>query len=183
MSAVQLLYLVEYADFDSQTVIGQGSTLSGSSYRQTTGQSNSDGNATANVDGSYMSYRGIEDFYGNLRTWIDGVNINDRVYWVSNTPSEFADDTSTNYTNIGTGGSDNGYAVKLAQTGDGFIPSDVTGGDSDKGTHDYYYQNTGWRVATFGGEGGDGLLAGAFFLNAGYASSFSYEYVRSVVSR
>jgi len=95
-SAVQLLYLVEYASFYSQSVIGMGRTeLSGGtwvkdSYIGVTGKSNADGNATGNTGGNtndaYMSYRGIENFYGNLYQWIDGFNINDNIPYVSASP-------------------------------------------------------------------------------------------------
>ena len=84
-SAIQLLYLVEYADFYSQSMIGNGLTdWSGAwpvwnNYNpiETTGNSNSDGNVTANtsggdgVAGSYMSYRGIENWFGHIWKWVD----------------------------------------------------------------------------------------------------------------
>jgi len=74
-SAIQLLYITEYADWNSQAMIGMGRTqLSGGtwvkdSYIGVTGKSNSDGNGTNSVGGNtndaYMTYRGIENFFGN----------------------------------------------------------------------------------------------------------------------
>ena len=196
-SAVQLLYLVEYASFYSQDMIGEGRTqLSGGtwvkgSYIKETGLSNSDGNATNSVDWSgdaddataetvYMTYRGIENFYGNIWKWVDGININGNIPYVSNTETDFADDTDTNYTRLtDTGGSGitlhngNGYQTTLEQTKGGFLPSAV-GGSSSTYITDYYYQSTGWRVVRFGGNADIGSYAGAFYVRADGTSSPSW---------
>ena len=181
MSAIQLLYLVEYASFYSQDVIGMGrteltdGTWTKDSYIGVTGKSNSDGNATASTGGNtndaYMSYRGIENFYGNLWKWVDGFNINGNIPYVNNTETDFADDTDTAYTRLtDTGGSGitlynaNGYQTTLEQTKGGFLPSAVGGSGSTYIT-DYYYQNPGWRVARFGGGASGGVVAGVFCWN------------------
>ena len=179
MSAIQLLYLVEYASFYSQDVIGMGRTeLTGGtwvkdSYIGVTGKSNGNGNATANTGGdtndAYMSYRGIENFYGNVYKWIDGININGGIPYVCNTEIDFADDTVTAYTRLtDTGGSgitlpqgSNDYQTTLEQTKGGFLPSAVGGSNSTYIT-DYYYQSTVWRVAEFGGAADNAAGAGAF---------------------
>ena len=178
-SAVQLLYLVEYASFYSQSVIGMGRTeLSGGtwvkdSYIGVTGKSNADGNATANTGGNtndaYMSYRGIENFYGNLYQWIDGFNIYDNIPYVSNTETDFADDTATAYTRLtDTGGSGitlynaNDYQSTLEQTKGGFLSS-AGGGGTNTYITDYYYQAADWRVTRFGGSAADTGVAGAFY--------------------
>ena len=174
VSAIQLLYLVEYADWNSQSMIGNGLTDWTAAWPawnnhnpiETTGNSNGDGNATANtsggdgVVGSYMSYRGIENFFGHLWTWVDGINFTDRVPWVSNTDMQFADDTTTNYTSLGvTLATSNEYVVTLEQIARGFLAASVTGSGSTYVT-DYYYQNTGWRVVRLGGSANEALEAG-----------------------
>ena len=193
-SAVQLLYLTEYASFYSQDMIGEGRTqLSGGtwvngSYISEGGLSNGDGNATNSVDWEgdaddataetvYMTYRGIENFYGNIWKWIDGININGNIPYVCNTETDFADDTATAYTRLtDTGGSGitlhngDGYQTTLEQTKGGFLPSAV-GGSSSTYITDYYYQSTGWRVVKFGGSASLGSYAGAFYVYANYASS------------
>jgi len=191
-SAIQLLYLTEYASFYSQDVIGEGRTqLSGGtwakdSYIGVTGKSNGDGNATANTEGNtndaYMSYRGIENFYGNIWKWVDGINVNDNIPYVCNIETDFADDTATAYTRLtDTGGSGitlhngNGYQTTLEQTKAGFLPSAV-GGAANTYITDYYYQSTGWRVVSFGGGAADGSRAGAFCVAATAASSGVYVY-------
>ena len=186
ISAVQLLYLVEYADFNSQSMIGNGLTdwASGTwdtwnDYNpiETNGNSNSDGDATANtsggdgVAGSYMSYRGIENFYGHIWKWVDGININNNVPYVSNNDSDFADDTVTNYTDLGvTLHNANGWQNTLEQISRGFLPASVGTSSSTKIT-DYYYQASGWRVVLLGGDAYYGSNAGAFALDMSNASS------------
>lgn len=180
ISAVQLLYLIEYADFNSQAMIGQGRTqLSGGtwvkdSYIGVTGKSNADGNGTNSVDGNtnnaYMTYRGIENFFGNVWKWVDGININDNVPYVSNIDTDFADDTATNYTALGvTLINANGYQKTLEQISRGFLSASV-GGASNTYITDHYYQDSGWRVATMGGNATYTGAAGAFSAYLSYAS-------------
>jgi len=176
ISAIQLLYLIEYADWNSQAMIGQGRTqLSGGtwvkdSYIGVTGKSNADGNGTNSISGNtndaYMTYRGIENFFGNVWKWVDGINVNDNVAYVCNDDTSFADDTATNYTDLGvTLPNANGYQKTLEQQSRGFLPASV-GGASNTYITDYYYQNSGWRVVALGGGADSGALAGFAYLHA-----------------
>jgi len=184
-SAIQLLYLVEYADWNSQAMIGQGRTqLSGGtwtkdSYIGVTGKSNADGNGTNSVDGNtnaaYMTYRGIENFFGNIWKWVDGINVNDNVPYVSNDDTVFADDTAAGYTALGiTLANANGYQVLLEQQARGFLPASADGsGSSSTYITDYYYQNTGWRVVMLGGAATYGAAAGVAAWLASVASTYA----------
>lgn len=192
-SAVQLLYLVEYGSFNSQAKIGDGNTSVTNAYNapssgtqtdsphSVAGKSNSLGNASTNTtngaasttrDTAYMSYRGIENFYGNCWNWVDGFNINNNQGYVSNTRANFADDTATNYDIIGAPMvASDGWVTNVQQLQFGFLPSAV-GGGSTTYIADYYYQNTGWRVAILGGSAINGAAAGAFSWNLDNASGF-----------
>ena len=192
VSAIQLLYLVEYANWDSQLMIGNGLTDWGSAawntyndYNpiETAGNSNGDGNATANNSagsgniGSYMSYHGIENFFGDIWKWVDGINVlfgtgtdyTGQVYVSNDDTLPFADNVSAGYTALsGTipgrigNVSQNGYQKTLCQQARGFLPTS-TGGGSHTYICDSYYQSTGWRVALLGGAAHDGLFAGVAF--------------------
>lgn len=76
--AIQLLYLVEYADFDSQSKIGRGYVSMSSSSKTKTGGTDSLGNESGSENNNgesgknQVSYRGIEDIWGNYYYWIDG---------------------------------------------------------------------------------------------------------------
>jgi hypothetical protein len=187
VDAVQTLYLTEYASFYSQSVIGNGLTdwesRTWSAYNDynpinQTGLSNGDGNATANVSngdgvvGSYMSYRGIENFFGHLWKWVDGFNINNNIPYVSNDDTDFADDTATGvgstYERITDINGDeitlinaNDYQKTLQQTERGFLPASG-GGAANTYVTDYYSQGAGWRVAQLGGVAVRGTDAGCF---------------------
>lgn len=178
--AVQLLYLTEYADFNTQANLGNGNDT-GSDYGMTTGGSNSIGNASspATNDGTWMSYRGIENWYADLRKFIDGVIVREREYFISNNPATFA--FGGDYVTTGvTGSKSNGYISNINNTSSGFIPSEASGSVSTL-IPDRYFYSTGVRVVLFGGYAGDGLGCGGFFLHAAFDSDYSSVSVGSGV--
>lgn len=185
-SAVQLLYLTEYADFNSQSTIGMGRTeritgdwvVDGRFGR--TGKSNGDGNVTNSVGGdtddAYMTYRGVENFFGNVVGWMDGINVNNNIPYVSNDDSDWADDTATAYTDLGVTVSNTaGWQKTLEQISRGFLPASAGApGSSSTYICDSYNQSSGWRVAKLGGIMTGTVTCGVFnlLLNSD-SSSFS----------
>ena len=166
--AVQLLYLTEYADFNSQAMIGRGNDA-GSDYTMTTGGSNSIGNASSlstNND-TWMSYRGIENWYASMFKFIDGVNVQERKYFINSNPATFADDVFTgDYVDSGiTSVATSGYVSNLVPSKKGFVASAVAGSDSTY-IPDYFSQAAGSVIVLFGGFAGIGLSAGGFCLDA-----------------
>jgi len=196
LSAIQLLMLIEFGTFNIQdpngigmgrTQLYNGSWADGSLYGLN-GLGNNIGNATGNVSSGgmatdYMSYRGIENFYGNVWKWVDGINIKDHIPYICNNLTQFADDVFTgSYISAGiTMANSDGWQNTLAQTGTGFFPASVGASSSTKIT-DFYWQNTGNRVVTFGGRADDGSLVGAFYLGTDYVSLTSYSSVGSVLA-
>jgi len=195
LHAIQLLYLVEYGSFNSQTKLGDGNVAVSSGYpaasgtqtdspHSAAGKSNTLGNSSTNPtigasktarDSAFMSYRGIENFYGNCWTFIDGFNINSNQAYVSNTRSTFADDTSTGYSSIGSAMvASDGWVTDMQSIQFGFLPSAV-GGSSSTYVGDYYYQASGWRSAFFGGTADVALNAGAFFWYLAGGSGILYR--------
>ena len=121
-----------------------------------------------------MTYRGIENFFGNVWKFVDGININDNVPYVSNTDTDFADDTATDYTDLGiTLPNTDGYQKTLEQQSRGFLPASVGGTGVGSSTYitDYYYQSTDWRVALLGGSASYGAYAGVACWSLSYSSS------------
>jgi hypothetical protein len=186
-SLLQLLYTTEYRNLNSQAAIGNGNTYVASGYpassslqsdspHSVAGKSNSIGNGTGALastlrDTAWMSYRGIENFWGNCYVWCDGVNILDQVSFVNNTAT-FVDNTSSGYTQLGVAApSVNGYIRKTQADTLSNIPSDVTGG-STVAFSDYYYTSTGWRVLAGGGNAVLGGGAGAFVFYGFYVSGY-----------
>lgn len=196
-SAVQLLYLTEFQSFFSQNILGAGNTAGSylaSSSTQTdsphtiAGASNFMGSMSTNtVTGagvnlkpgtSFMSYRGIENLYGNCWNWADGINVNvnsnGNVY-VTNNQSDFADNTSTNMTLISTTApTTSGFVSAIAAIDDYFIASSVSGGSATTFLTDQWFGSTSSnRVVLVGGSAEVGANAGAFLVAARSASSAS----------
>lgn len=204
-SAVQLLYLIEYQTFFSQNVLGAGNT--GTTYAASSGtqsdnggseagKSNSIGNASTNTTNgassgsrgvAWMSYRGIENFYGNGWNWADGVIVNaagavsanQAVWYFTNNSADFSDTVNTNMTQItavaATGGN---YASAVASVDNFFIATSVSGGSSTTYTTDYWDGSTSAdRVVIVGGSAFDGAIAGAFVVLASSDASLRYRSV------
>jgi len=178
-SAIQLLYLIEYASFNSQTMIGSGITnvtdwgdISFYPFAPT-GNSNSIGNVSGNNAGGtgyaseaskYISYRGIENFFGHIWKWLDGININNNRSYVCNNALNLADDTLVNYIDIGIDNiNSDGYQATLLNIARGFLPAS-TGADSSNKITDTYSQMAGWQPVATGGACYVGLEAGFFYL-------------------
>jgi len=133
--------------------------------------------------GQYVSYRGVENLFGHIWRFVDGINIHNsaanrsRAY-VCADPASFADDTETNYSLAGILAEMDGYARNLAATALGlFLPGGTSGGSSATGLADYYYtyfdngNDSGWRVCRLGGYASNGLGAGAFVWDSYSGSS------------
>lgn len=192
LSMVQLLFITEYASFNSQTMISEGnnkfSTWDYNTRIAPTGKSLLDGdysNGQSTVGGDsldYVSYRGLEDFWGNVWQFVDGININNdgvsSKLYVTNDYRYFLDNTSTNYTFIGNLANTDGYIKRIINYETGFYPS-IIGGASNTYLADYYYTdyNTspsgGWRVFRVGGYAPYGVKAGVFVGTSDSASSFA----------
>ena len=161
--AVQTLLFIEIGTFNSQSVLGNGNDT-GSDYGMTTGGSNSIGNASspATNDGTWMSYRGIENFYADIFEWIDGINMSERLVYTSNMQSTFASDVFTGaYTSTGVTLPNSGYIKNMSFSIKGFIPTESVGGSDSTYMTDYVESSTDAGLATFGGYSSYGLKCGA----------------------
>lgn len=89
VSMVQLLYKVGFQNLNSQAEIGSGWTSKSGSA--TSGATMLLGNRSGyyGVNGDQISLFGIEDFYGNIWSFVDGFLVQDDGYYITNTPSSF----------------------------------------------------------------------------------------------
>jgi len=186
-----MLFITEYKTWNSQTAL-PGHTEASSydySYARPAGRTLSLGNSSGSIlvdltgDDSDLSgivasdeyvansFRGIENFYGNVWVFVDGINIDntsgDCEVYVCHDPDNFADDTASNYIDTGHApafGSDDNYIKKFAWLGPDcvFYPETIGGGANDSEyITDYHYNNAGgWRVLRAGGILSTGALAG-----------------------
>ena len=197
VAAVELLYLIEYASFYSQSVLSVGVTnitddsstnmAVNSGFTAGSGTGSSDlGNASGQVSISHyqtaqttypFSYRGIEHFWGNTWTWVDGINISTNVPWIAD--NGFASSTyAAPYVSTGlTLLQSNDYVTQIAVSAKfdhGFLAS-TGGGSSSTYLTNYYTQVTGDVAALFGGSWYYGANAGAFFWHLDVAASFVHR--------
>lgn len=181
-SAIQMLFMVEFATNDGQAAIGRG-YCDGNSAAINSGSCDTVPNLTgrpAGTDGKVdVVYRGIEGIWGNIFEWMDGLNYNGDTdnYYVCTDPSKYADDTATGYTKLNyTSPASNNYITKEGLDNSvpwAMCPSEATGGSETTHYPDYFYQNAGWRVASLSGFWSDGSACGPFYLVCSAASSIT----------
>lgn len=197
VAASQILMLIEYASFNMQSVIGNGAvskTDDGSTnMAENTGATVSLGNASGAVINAnniqIISYRGEENFWGNIWWWVDGMNEQNPSVFAEGdfgtlyvADHGFTDDTAASpYVDTGIhpcyGG---GYVSAFGYSDEFdwlFIPAEKNG-NSSLPVGDYYWNgNPGWRVAILGAQWDSGAGAGAFCWYLRDAASDRYRYV------
>ena len=178
---LQMLYLVEYADGNSQSKLGLGN--SSTSAQITLGGCDALGmkSGCLTSDGAHaVIYRGVENPFGNIWQFVDGINIQNRVAYINYDPSTYAVDTFTgDYQAVGyTNASSNGNPNKMGYDANNpTIMFPIAVGTSIYG--DYYWQNTGNRIAFVGGSWFDGANCGFFCWGLHNALSFTNSAVGS----
>ena len=183
VNAIQLLFLTEYCTFNTQAVLGTGND-EGGDYGITTGQSNSIGNASSGVinNNTWMSYRGIENWYADCWEFIDGINIQNYKVFLNQNPATFADDVFTgDYVDSGVTlpAMSGSYIKKI--TGD-FLPT-AAGGSSSTFVTDGGWSSPTGTLVVFGGDADDGLLGGGFAFDAGLSAVHSHGSISAGLSR
>lgn len=191
-AASQLLMLIEYASFNMQKAIGNGNTNQTSSAAniQYTGATVSLGNASGAVTNAngiqIVSYRGEENFWGNIWTWVDGMNEENpdpfeegQVGTLYVADHGFADNSKASpYKNTGIHpiqGSGYVSAFGYSEEFDWLFIAVEYSGNSTLPVGDYAWnQNPGWRVAGLGGFCYSGANAGAFYWCLSDAASYRY---------
>lgn len=197
LAVTQWLILIEYASFDCQSKIGKGvsnftddgSTNMALVTGATAGLGNGSGIPDGGEDGKCsVSYRGEENLWGNIWTWLDGIN-------------HYAKDADTDtvfvkgYGTMKDNTSSDGYSTLDAGVVRGygylsafgyneefdylFLPAEHNGA-SNSPIGDYIWNNTaslGFLVAILGGRWDDGSYCGAWSLYLYDASSNRYRNV------
>lgn len=189
-SAVQLLFMIEYGTLNSQNAIGLGvvSKASGTGNEaEITGTTSSLGNSTGMASGTNglvsISYRGIENFYGNIWKFVEGLNL-----WGDGTlrggqpyicdDYTFTENTKTGYTAAKfTVSNSNSYISAFGYDPDFdwlFLPSECMNANSNYPVGDGVYITSDlnrYMSFSLGANWGDGAAAGAFYWNAVRAES------------
>lgn len=171
----QCMYLLKYKNLDSQSALGQGYV--GGSAAVNTGATNTSGMDYGTTSTTtQMKLFGLEDFWGNIWEWIDGI-VTDSTRNILTATDSF-NDSGSGYKNQGQGATSNigNYMSKpQGKSETGFLAKEVNGSQSTYFC-DYAILYASC-VASFGGGWSDGAMAGAFRLYVADAASYSYAYV------
>lgn len=175
--AIQLLYSVEYGNYDSQTALGRGYVDGNSGKINTGGTLQYGNNSFGETTGKkQMSYRGIEDFWGNCYYWVDGFFCDSsRNILIGN---KGFNNTGNGYNNKGKGMTSilNGYIGNIQSNKEcGFVVS-VTGGTMTSKFFDLGYLNGGC-LAVAGANWDNASFGGAFRFYCGYSASNAYSHL------
>lgn len=158
---INMLYLVEFADWNSQTKIGVG--CGNNSGAENSGASNAmpyhtgTKQSSRNTYGVGVQYRHIEDWWGNVLDWCDGIyfsGTNKADIYCINKPERFSD--NSNGTKVGsryTAG--NNYAMNFTVSSSNSFPyaiyPRIVGGTDSTYITDYTENSTSGTTLRVGG--------------------------------
>jgi hypothetical protein len=134
------------------------------------------GSIGSNSTGKFpCMYRGIENPWGNVWQFVDGININNNQAWITKYQEDYASNLfASPYEQLSyISGSADGYISQMGHDSNlQFLDLPIVASDANlKYYSDYYYQATGQRIAPVGGLWADGARAGLFCWSLGAASS------------
>ena len=205
-SLIQLLMLIEYAG-NIQTLLGRGivDISDNSSYNCSSlnGSTSSLGNAsgaaasTINTNGATqttetangkvaVSYRGIENPYGNIWKWVEGITMYGNGAMAGGMPyicnsTTFTENTTTGYTPAGFIVPKEGYISAFGYANEDldwlFVASETNGSDSlPVGDYTYIIKDlNGYHAGFIGGGWGNSSRAGCFDWSLGRPASHRYR--------
>lgn len=135
----------------------------------------SSGSLISNSNGkSPMVYRGVENIWGNVWQFVDGVNINEWRAWVCKNAAQYASNLfASPYEQLSfLNANVNNYTKYMGY--DPLLPFCEFPVDVSANYYrDYYYQTSGQRVARVGGYWSLGSSAGPWRWNLGDSSSYA----------
>jgi len=175
--ALELLYLVEFANFDSQTTLGKGWNTGSIG---TMGGTDSAAYHTVKASGAHNQYRWIEDPFSNCWDWIDGfVGNKTKTYAAAN--SSYAGGNS-DLNELGfalpSSGAIHGFGYSESAAW-AFIADTASGSDYTTYVCDRVYSGSSLFPAYVGGDCYDSANYGFFYFNAYSGASFTNDYLGS----
>lgn len=175
---IMMLYLVEYANWNSQATIGYGCSPSNAKFNMGATDNmvyHTGTSAASRTTYGSVQYRHIEGLWDNVYDWCDGIRFNgSTVYCIAN-PASFSD--TSGGTNVGTRATSSGYISGWTNpTADGFeyalYPNAVAGSETTY-VCDYCYYYASGVVLYVGGDYGQNQYRGAFYLSGDNAASYA----------
>ena len=186
LTTLWMLYLVEFADWNSQAKIGGGcsETTATSSAVYNTGATDSmpyhTGTTSTSIGATVYGanqYRNIENLWGNAFQYTEGINFNGTSVYAELNPANFADGASGTvvYTRPGQGG---GYikSLGLSSVSDFewfWYPSDFSGSNTTYVSDNIWNSGTGTTYPYFGGNYSQNQESGLFRYLTGAHSGYA----------
>lgn len=176
---IMMLYLVEYANWNSQATIGYGCSPSNAKFNMGATDNmvyHTGTSAASRTTYGSVQYRHIEGLWDNVYDWCDGIRFSgSTVYCIAN-PASFSD--TSGGTNVGTRATSSGYISGWTNpTADGFeyalYPNAVSGSETTYVCDCCGYSASG-VVLLVGGDYGQSQYYGAFYLFGNDAASYAY---------
>lgn len=181
---IKELWLVEMKTTNSQSVMA-GYTNDNTDILQT-GTTDTvltpSGSPVSNTDGKHAcKYRGIENPFGNIWTWCDGINFDTEKIYVCENPEYYAENKyDAPYTYMGDRDIASGNVIAVTQ----FAKNPLLGYKTEAGyAQGTYYCDSAWQNDGIGtelicsGDLSDGTGAGLWYWNGGYGETGAYSHL------
>lgn len=177
---LQILYLVEYANYNSQAMLGYGNVNSNGVL--VCGECDSLGmksGCLTNDKSHSVIYRGIENIFGNEAQGLDGLNLNEKQVFLCTDYTSYANKVYTgHYINSGiVYSNDSGYGSKVSYNQNYpivMLPIEVNATDTNTGLCDRVWSFGDNRICCVGGSYSNLDDAGMFYyalILQGYSES------------
>ena len=171
-----LLYIVEFADWNSQAKIGYG--CGNNSSPQPMGYTDSMPYHTGTTQSSRTTYgcdtqyRNIEGLWDNVLDWCDGCYNNGDGLNIILNPANFSDNSGGTAVGVPSNGWPSAFKVKTNGGFPVFIPTSASGSDATYSCDSWYFSSS-YPCLCVGGGYGRVSYYGLFFVSYGAASSYS----------
>lgn len=180
------LFMIEFATTNSQSIMkgwtegNSAALITGHTDLVKTASGSWNNNheedcATCNTDGKHAcKYRGIENPFGNVWKWCDGINFNAEKIYVCEDPEFYADDIYVApYTYMGDRLMSEGYLKEIKYFAKNPLLgyAAAIGAGSNTYYSDYYYTNNTGTVLLCGGDWRSGVISGLWYWYGNYTAS------------
>ena len=175
MFTIWLLYIVEFANWDSQAVIGYGCgdnrAVENMGYTDAMPYHTGTMAASRTNYGATTQYRNIEGYWDNCLDWVDGCRYTSNGLLINLKPSTFSD--TSGGVSVGIPASSGAPKSYVCKEGAGAFPLFLSSNNAPGGAPDlpdYWNYSSGYPCLCRGGYYGRGQYCGVFYLRYGSAS-------------
>lgn len=167
---IWMLYLVEFADWNSQKTIGYGCSPGGSRFNMGATDAmkyHTGTNAGSRTTYGCTQYRNIEGLWDNVFDWMDGCYYNSNGLNIIKTPSQFHDSANGIAVGVPNKGWPSVFTVSNKSGLEWVIYPTATGSNQDTYSADYWGFDAVYPFLRVGGASRQGQNYGLFFVTYG----------------